>query len=60
MNNLPSSIDDPNIKTLRDSKRTTLTEIRKDEKTRQAFWRLFGKGEVIPPTIPKDPLNVSS
>ena len=59
MNKLPSSIDDPNIKTLRDRKRTTLTEIRKDKDTREAFWRLFGKGEV-PDTIPPGPLNVSS
>ena len=59
-NNLKNAKPTGDLKTLSGSTAGTLEAIRKDEKTRQAFWRLFGKGEVIPPTIPKDPLNVSS
>ncbi len=60
MKNLPDGSGDSNIQTLKDSKYTTLTAIRKDKNIRQAFWNLFGNGGVARDTIPKEPLNVSS
>lgn len=58
--NLPSSIGDSDIKTLQTSKHTTLTEIRQDRETKQAFWNLFGNGEDAPYRIPSEPFNVAS
>lgn len=55
-NNLEKANPTGDLKTLSDSTAGTLEEIRKTEKTKNAFWRLFGKGRV-PDTIPPGPLN---